>query len=364
GGFFATFFFDRKAGYFLFSFFVIPLLLMCFVLRGIFNPRYLVFLYPLFLTSVGAGVYFVFHWLPAHFFADKYHKQWYNFSLFLPFLLLLGFARLGELTDFISLKYKEGYVVNKALTTWSFTNWKGATDYLKQHMQDGDVVMTTLTSATDYYMGWEAGGSIQFRQKYLEPEQGYVNYQPESSNLDAHSIANLTRTFNERNRVWLLADYYFETVYTDPQARALVFKNMELHYDAVESGDVSIYSWDRNKPKSFKEQDMILVVARNRQKRSSNKLNFEMTEAFLQKDKIEARVAVQANSQGEGFFVINDKYKYMVPPNTSNEIQEFAVPLQKNSVKVGTNTLQFSTQFANEAKDPRKGFSIHKFAVY
>lgn len=365
GGFVTAFIVDRKAGYFLFSFFIVPLLLMCFVLRGVYNPRYLVFLYPLFLTSIGCLTYFIFHWLPANFINKTYHQQLYNFSLFLPFLLFLGFARTGELSDFVTLKHKDGYVVDKKLSSWSFTNWKGATDYLKKHMKDGDVVMTTLPSATNYYMGWEDGGAIQFRQKYLETTTGeYVDYQPESSNLDAHSIANLTRTMQERDRVWLLADYYFETIYTDPQARAMVFQNMKLHYDATPSGDVAIYSWDRNNPKPFAGQDMVVVVGRNRLKRASGKLNFQITEAYLQKDVLQAKVAVQANSKNEGFFVLNNQFKYYLPANTTNEIQEMTVNVNKSSVKVGSNTLQFGTDYSIEANDSRPGYAVHKFSIY
>lgn len=364
GGFISAFIINRKAGYLLFSFFLVPLLLMCFVLRGVYNPRYLVFLYPLFLTSIGCLTYFVFHWLPEKFISETYHKQLYNFSLFLPFVLFLSFARLGELKDFVTLKHKNGYVVNKKLTSWSFTNWKDATDYLKKNMKDGDVVMTTLPNATNYYMGWD-DGAIQFRQKYLDTTTGqYVNYEPESSNLDAHSIENLTRTMNERARVWLLADYYFETIYTDPQARGMIFQNMELHYDATPSGDVAVYSWDKNKPKSYAGQEMVVVVGRNRSRRASKKLNFEIPQSYLADDVLEAKIAVQANSSKEGFFVLNDQFKYYIPANTTDEIQEFSVKIKKSSVKLGANSLQFGTDYRDFHKDDRKGFAVHSITIF
>ncbi|MEM6316280.1 MAG: glycosyltransferase family 39 protein [Bacteroidota bacterium] len=360
-GLVAAFVIDRKSGYFLLCFFLVPLLLMCFVLRGVYNARYLVFLYPLFLTGIGTTAYFIFHWLPKKINADFYQKKLYNFSLFLPLLLLIGCGRIGKLKDLVTVKYRNGYVIEKDLSVWSFTNWKDATDYLKANMQNGDVVMSTLTNGVNYYMGWGDTGAIQFRQTYLDINTGeYVNYTDPPSNLNARTIDNLRKTIEENPRGWLLADYYFENIYTAPEARDLVMRYMDLHFDATPAGDVKVYSWDNTKDAKIPKQDVMIMVGRSRSDVASEELDFNLEAQYLEKEKLSLRLGIQAvNDPEEGFLILNREYKYFIPKNTTQGIDFVTIPLQKSTLRAGNNTIQFGYEKGAELNDPRRGFSVH-----
>jgi uncharacterized membrane protein len=364
-GFITTFIFNRKAAWFLISFFIVPLLLMSFILRGIYNPRYLVFLYPIFLMSMASAAYFIFNWLPEKFATKQYHSTLYNVCLLLPLILFFSCTRVQEISDLITLKHKAGFVVDSKLSTWSFTNWKEPNEYLKKHMKDGDVVLSTLPQATNHYMGWEEAGSIQFRQKFLNTDTGqYEYYQSDNpTNMDGNTMAGLQRTISEHPRGWLLADYYFNTVYTAQEARNLVFGNMDLHFDATSSGDVAVYSWDHSTPKVFPQQDIVFMVATNRNNMASKKLNFNVNEQLLSRPETIIDVAIQANnSNREAFMVINEAIKYFIPANNTNGVERFQIKVKSNTLKPQGNSIQFGYE-GDRNRDPRKGYAIHSIQI-
>lgn len=365
-GFLLAFFIKRKSAIFLISFFGTLLFLLSFIFRSPALPNYLSPFYPLFLMSTAVAIYFMIVHVPKTYIPFVKESKWANLLYFLPLLLIPFFFRSTEIFNLLSVKYKSGYVVDKKLSQWSYINWKDAVNYVKKNMKDGDVVMATIPQGVNYYMNWDKG-AIQFRQRYLDSHQTgkYLEYVKENpGNLDGNTIPGLQRTITERPRGWLLADYYFNNVSTSDEARNLVFKNMKYHYDAVPSGDVSIYSWDNNTPKQNTKQEFVILVGRNRLKRASKKLTFNVNQQYLQDENLEAKIAVQANSKQEGFFVLNEKHKYYIPANTTNEIQEFTVKVKKESVKLGSNIIQFGTEFLDHHKDQRKGYSVHSITIY
>lgn len=365
-GFAATFLINRQAGYFLLSFFVVPFLLMSFVLRGVYNPRYFVFLYPIFLIGMATGFYFLLHWLPNKLIPKQYNAYLYNFCLFIPFVLFLIFSRQSEVKDLIMMKEKRGYVVSQKLSKWSFTNWRETAEFLKKNMKDGDVVMSTLTNGLNYYMGWEGDGAMQFRQTYLDISSGeYVNYVRESSNMNAQSTENVKRTIKEHDRGWLLADYYFETIYTDYSAREFIYKNCDLHFEATSSGDVLVFSWDKNKPKVFPDQEFALIIGRNHNSNIAVPLYFPAEERFLNQERSYIEVAIQGNdADDEAFFVLNGDFKYYINANKTKGIEKIKVRIKPEHLKREQNSIQFGYDPESVAKDPRRGYAIHAITLF
>jgi len=319
-----SFFYSKRSGFFLFSFFVVPLALMSFVLREVYNPRYFIYLYPFLLIAVGVIIAFN-----------------------VPYQSII---------DLMTAKEKSGFVVNKRLTSWSFTNWKEPIQYVQSNMKDGDVVMGTITSAVNYYLGFR-DACVQFRQKRLDRNtKTYVNIDAPASNLNAQTIDNLKRTIESHPRGWLIANYYFDNILTDPKAKDVVFKNMHYHFDASSSGDIEVYSWDHSQPKP-QNQDLVEVVGRKKIKGNSKELKIKIRKAPTTKQFLLEHYC-QGVGQDEAILILNKKYQYILPPNKGNGIEPLSITVPASNIINGVNTVQYVYN-QDLLIDARKGFSIH-----
>ena len=365
-GFPLAFFINRNGALIQFCFFLIPLLLLSFVLRGVYNPRYIFFIYPLFLLATSVSFYFITHFLIEKFIPSVYYSKLNYLLFFLPILFILPFIRYNEIKDVCTVKNKSGYIVDKKLSTWSFTNWKDATHYLKDRMQDGDVVMATIPTGVNHYMGWRDVGALQFRQVYFNTTtKSYDRYtNPNPTNMDAKTIEGLKRTISEHPRGWLLADYYFDNVVTAPEAKNLIISNLDYHFEATISGDVKVFSWDHSTPKAYAKQDVLIALGKNINSLSSQKMSFNVTESLYAKENISIHLATQGvNSNKEGYFVINEQYRFMLQPNKTQNIDLQSIPLKKEYLTKGNNTIQFGYS-GTESRSLRKGFAIHSISFY
>jgi hypothetical protein len=90
----------------------------------------------------------------------------------------------------------------------------------------------------------------QFRQRfYNAAEYKYDNLPVDTIRPNANSTQGLAKLLQSTDKAWLLADYYFDNVMTDPETRDLVIRNMRFEYD-MSNQYVSVFSWDKSRPQT------------------------------------------------------------------------------------------------------------------
>lgn len=140
----------------------------------------------------------------------------------------LGCGSLVQLTEMDRLR-SSGYRLGQL----KFPHLKGAADYLREHFQEGDVVMTTLPHVLDHYWGRKSDYWLQT----LLSLQASID---DKRTLPLHKIvgtvmipdmASVDWLFAKAQRVWYIAvpSYHAET--NDPAVSAYLVQNMDVVYE-------------------------------------------------------------------------------------------------------------------------------------
>ncbi len=355
-GLITSFFWKKKSAFFLVSVVIVPFLLQSFIFRDPALPRYIIYIYPIFLIGIAAFLHFLVDFITQH--IPKNLSRWSWILKVIPFLVILPFIRYTELSNLLKVKKKYGFVVDKKLSHWSFTNWKEPANYVKVNKKPGDIILSTVPSATNHYTGEK--DNILFRQTYLDRKTlKYLHFDESyTSNRSAQTLNGLVKTINENPKGWLIADYYFDNVYTDPKAREIVFQNMDLHFDASSEGYVRVFSWDHSRPR-VSNQDMVEIVGKSDTKMASQELKFNYAKGTQSSKNLLVQTRAQAVSHQEAFFVINKKYKYYLPANKTTGIEILPVSITRDKLQEGQNTIQYGYN-PKAQSDYRKGFAVHQ----
>jgi uncharacterized membrane protein len=230
----------RKSALFNFSLSVVLFLLMSFVYREPALPRYIIYLYPFFLIGISVIFYEIVYW-SKRFVFKKYPES----SVWILLLVLLFLSPIKQSWAMVNSK-KHGEVVPKALSVWYFTDWKTSTQKVKQQLQPNDVIISTIVQPMQFYLHRKE--IVRFRQMfYNAAEYKYDKFPVDTITSNANSTQALAKLLNSTDRAWLLADYYFNNVMTDPETRAYVLQNMRFEYD-MSNEYVSVFSWDKAHP--------------------------------------------------------------------------------------------------------------------
>ncbi|MDR1879781.1 MAG: glycosyltransferase family 39 protein [Tannerellaceae bacterium] len=241
-GFIASIARYRKAGYYLTAIFAGLFLVMSFVFREPSLPRYLMYIYPLFLIAIALAVDTIVFLL---------EKRFKSFKLFKP--VILAVAVIGATGFFPTIRKsvrlmkntEHGELVPRALSSFYFPDWKSSLAKVKQHLGENDLLISTMPAYVDFYLG---RNSYQFRQMLYDTGQhNYVNYPVDTVQPNAYSTEGLIKLMDSADKGWLMADYYFYNVMTDPETREYVIHNMKFEYD-MSNRYVSIFSWDKSQP--------------------------------------------------------------------------------------------------------------------
>lgn len=357
-----------KSGLFLTSFFVIPVLLMSFVFRDPALPRYLLYIYPLLLIAVAVSIYFVFHQ-----FIHKFLPQAIQSKAVIKFATYVGlgwlifadlpFAQAKQLIN----TTEHGLVAPKALSHWSFVDWKYPCAYVTQYLQPGDQVLATVPKPTDFYLG--INESKRFRQRHFDTKiREYVmNDEPEGNELHAFTTNGFKNLVNSTMRGWLLADYYFYNALTDPEARDWAIKNLNFHFDASRDAGVDVFSWDKNQPPQ--PQRSLLLVLGKGVKQASQELTMDLPNLQMG-NKVRVIIDVEAiDHNQEAVLVINKKNSVYLPKPNTNGRETIQVVLDKSWFKPKQNIVQFGY---NDTKvkgmsgniDFRKGFAVYNMTAF
>jgi 4-amino-4-deoxy-L-arabinose transferase-like glycosyltransferase len=235
----------RMKGVFILSMFLPFVLLMSFIFREPFLPRYLVEAYCYYLLSISVAIHIILEFLFTKIKSIKTH-QIINISVLIG-LLFLG--RGINSMEFINTK-KHGRIIPQELSKWTFANWKEPFIRIKKHLQPNDIILTTHTTNTQHYLN-KKENIYWFRQKKLDPKTRkyvpFIDQEVRSSKGHGNSLQGIQNLYNQHDRGWVLADYYFYNVLTDPAARHFVYQNFNYHYD-LGNESIIVFSWDKTKP--------------------------------------------------------------------------------------------------------------------
>ncbi len=360
-GLVAAFWVRPNAGVWLACSFVLPFVLLSFVFREPFLRRYLIFAYPYLLIS--AGVFFYALW---QFLRTKVWPQASQFAgtalLALPFVLLLANTRWSPIADLALARKLEGYIVDPRIASWSFTNWEEACDYVNKRRQPGDVIMATVPTAVSYYMDRE--DVLWFRQSYYDNrEKRYkLNAPNPAGGPSAASFEDLVRTVQQSPRGWLLADYYLENVFTDERALLWVYQNLHYYPEASAVGSIMVFGWDHTLPKP-ERQNLVVEVGCVDNKLESREYHLTLPEQLFASNEIELTVRSRwVDSNREGLVVFNKENAVWLPPSPGNNVEEAVLPIQREWLRPGTNTIQVVYE-PERPSDPRKGFTVYYLGI-
>ena len=254
-GILATLYLDWKKGTFLASMFVLPFLLMSFLFRDPATPRYLIYVYPVFLLYTAVG-FFVFLVLLARWIlsiSSRIRRYSQKLAITAAVVVLLLYAPWNE-TFALLMTQKHGRVVKRELSYWYFSHWREAYDYLQANIQSEDVIVSTFPASGNFYLDRE--NTIWFRQRHFDPERlDYVPNEPTGNRgQSAWTYEEFLETVQMHSRGWVIADNYLYNVMTDPRARDYIFQTMEYHFGASIDGTVFVFNWNHRSsesPKAF-----------------------------------------------------------------------------------------------------------------
>jgi len=347
----------REAAVFLFSMFLVPLLLMSFVFREPSTPNYLYYIYPIFLIYISIFIYFFFKRIFPFFISKKIlRKKWFsNFCLLVIFTGLIISIPKDEIKSLIK-NTEHGQVVKKTLFHSSFTNWKVLAKQVSPYVRKQDALISTWPSATNFY--FKRDNSIWFRQRrYDVNEKRFVNRESFGTNNSAYTIEDLTKTYQENKTGWVFADFYFDNVLTDPRAKDFVIKNMDYHFNLGKNGDIKVFSWDHNRPKKH-QNTLVIDLGKNNKKIASKELNFNLQNInAVQKGIMLIVEAEGVDTKNEAYVAINQENHIIFKATKSSSRQVYNLFIKKEWLKQGENKMQFL--YNTKIIDFPKGYAIY-----
>ena len=353
-GFTLSFLISRKTGYFLISFFVLPLLLISFIFFEVKGPRYLVHIYPLFLISLSITLAMIYTRLIPSILKTKKTGQRKKITTrvkVLVFITTLILLPIGEIWGYINTQ-KHGTVVPKKLSNYAFPDWKSTCQKVSINMKKEDLIITTYTSHTDHYLG---GSSIWFRQTKYDPDShSYIPYGGTTEIPNAYSYEGFVNSVLQNQRGWLLTDYYFYNAHTDPRARNWAIQNLKYHFDFTNTELMNVFSWDVHQPEPQKQ---MLVVLGKENMMTSQVFNFNIDPQSIANNVIIYIDSEAIDHPKEAHLILNQSHQIYLPVNKSTNRETIAVRAPKSALKAGSNSIQF---VYNEVKrESRKGYAVY-----
>lgn len=360
-GFIAALFTNLRSGLFLLSFFVWPFILMSFVFREPYLPRYLIYIYPLFLISGAAFIYRVFLFVSNFLFKNKSPKFKYATTFILTALLIFPVFRTGEVWSLVSAEKQSRFLVDSKLSRWSFTNWVDPYNALKNEIKEDHAVLSTIPGSAKFYLQRDDVGWFRQR-KYSPKDKGYVlNEYDDSGEVSARTLQNLKETMSQYPKGWLFADYYLFGPLTDPQARNHVFQNMKYEFEASSNGDVYVFSWDQSQ--NVSPMATVEHLGPNKPVSQALRINLPSISNYPHVDFYIDCEGIDFDQ--EAVVIFNGNYSQFIPPHKSEGRGLTGVRVSTQNLTNGENTVQFKYQpgESQPKNDTRTGFVIYNLRV-
>ncbi len=357
-GLISAFLFNRKAVAFFFAFFVFPFLLMSFIFREPYLPRYLIYIYPIFIIAIAVGIMSIVKGI-VHFLPNKNNSGFIpNILTLLVFIVTYFLSPHKEVMAMIKTE-QHGRIIPKELSNWSFTDWKQPLAFVKKHIRPSDKIISTVSVAPSYYLNRD--DVIHFRQrKYDTKKKQYVPMDDCKEGQEcAYSVNGFMNIVKSNKRGWLIADYYFDNVMTDPRAKDFAIKNLDYYFNLSVDGSVKVFSWDHDIPR--KHRNTVLIELGKGAKMASNEMNFSISNL---QDVQNPQLRIESegiDGKDEAFAIINKKHQVLIPPNDALGRSYSVTPIDKSWLKQGQNTLQFG--YNQKTKDFFKGYVIYNISL-
>lgn len=361
-GIFAGFYSYRKSVLYAFSNFIVILLLFSFVFREPAVPRYLYFMYPFFFMLAAFGAWSIWEFLVKKILVKAQLAE--NATSFLVvFFALFMLLQPKNISAF--LKHKEhGQIVDKNISEWSFTNWQEPLNYVNENRKQGDVVLSTVPNSARFYLDLDTSELGWFRQNILNAvEKKYQPNEPSGKPVSGYTTEEFIKTVETYPRGWLVVDYYFYNVMTDPKARQYATENLEYHFMASADGSVQVFSWDHNKPQ--RKSPLFVELGKPLGGQASPPIDFTLSTAGPEADMVFYLEIEGVDSDTEAFMVLNGSAQVAIPkPQGKGYGKELAkVRVNKAMLKDGANQVQFSYNPAARELDYRPGFVIYNLTI-
>ncbi len=334
--------------------FVFPFLLLSFIFREPTAARYLIFIYPFYLMLAAYGLY------ELGILIQQRARRFFNapkpaIALVISAVLLLPMFPFKNLQSVFKFSFSATNQPDSRIIECVFSDWKSTCDALKNHLQPADVVLATLPQIASVYLGRSDVGP--FRQLHLDLHQKkYVPNAPDAARKSsAQTTSDLVRTVQTNNRGWLLADFYLESVMTDPAARNFVFQHLHFYPEASVDGSVLLFGWDKATPEPL-HQNMILQIGRGDQPFSRD-LTFQVPNELLQKSSIQMRYRTKfVETAGEAALEINGFRFPLAVSGQNDDLQSITLPI--TALRRGQNVFRFSYA-AYPAQEQFKGYVLY-----
>jgi hypothetical protein len=345
----------HKQAYFVTAMFGILFLAMSFVFREPSLPRYLIYIYPLFLMAIALSFDTAVLLL-----AKIKIKIPLVFAVIVSIIVILCLPTTRNTLKTITQK-EHGQVVPRELSHWYFPDWKSSCRKVKDKMGKDDVLISTMPSYVDFYLNKE---SYQFRQRrYNTTTHQYENLGIDTLRPNAHSTEALVKLLNTSEKVWLLVDYYFDNVMTDPNARTCVFRNMNFEY-AMSDDYVAVFSWDKNTAQANPNNVIFEFMRPSHPNSMEYQINIPQPTGmnmFLDIEGISYDNQACLRINGHTFCILRDYGELFAQNGNSRSRQTYRVKAPAQAFKQGENSVAF---ILNQPEKNGRKIRNNRFAVY
>lgn len=233
-----------RKGIFIIISLMIPLLLHVFILSWE-SARYVFYLLPIYILiiSVGAVTLFRVAW--------NYSVKYFNKQELPKVIMRLAVVAIAIIFVVIYVPFREANAVHKfkhgPTIVEDHPNYRQAGDFVKSRMKPADVIMSTIPSASGYYIGRTDYflRQVDYESSAYRDKNGQIREAQEGS-LILYNYEEFERVVEENDHIWLIADNRLFSQLTDPSVRDFVKKYFVDHSTALD-GTIWIYEWNGGK---------------------------------------------------------------------------------------------------------------------
>lgn len=353
-GFFCALARYRKQAYFVTAMFGVLFLAMSFVFREPSLPRYLIYIYPLFLVAIALSFD-----TSARLLTKIKIKIPPVFAVIASIVIILCLPTTRNTLKTASRK-EHGQVVPRELSQWFFPDWKSSCRKVKNKMGKDDVIISTMPSYVNFYLNRE---SYQFRQRrYNSTAHQYENIEVDTLTPNAHSAEALEKLLNTSEKAWLLADYYFDNVMTDPNARTCVLRYMKFEY-AMSDDYVTVFSWDKSTAQANPDNVIFEFLRPSHPNSMEYRINIPQPtnmNIFLDIEGISYDNQAYLYINGYSFGILRDQGELFMQNGDSRSRQVYLVKAPAQTFGQGVNNVAFILNRQGNGRKMRN----NRFAVY
>ena len=363
-GFVAQFFINKRSALFSLAMFGYLFILMSYVYREPALPRYLYYIYPFFVMAIASTLFLVYDKLLKKVVPEKI----YGSKVFIG-ALLLAIIALTPIKDTVAMlqSEKHGQVIPRELSHWYFTNWKQASLPIKNEIKESDVIITTGRMNVGYYL--DRNDAIRYRQVFYNTEtRQYENFKDKDFEYPhAYTYNGVKEIYDRNERGWMVTDYYFDGIFSDPKTRDFLVRNTIYRSD-LSNSDIKVLQWDKSKPKTQNNTMLEVLTADKKQSKeffvNIAQLNTPSKNIVIEAEGLDNKneLKVILNRKSAVYIDVSKGNKYAGNRANSLKRQVFTIPINSSVLVPGRNSIIF--QFGdNVGKERFEGAVVYNISI-